>query len=192
MNLYAQVCQHRNFSACKFFSEVFSLNVLLKYAMAPKFDEEMRAEIFKLIRNLYIDQEPYTYNFKPNLVRVVDAARFLDRKKTIVIEQQLSSRNQNQTVLDYSGEPIGGLLTGHILLPKKKRMFLFDDASVIGDEKLQGELEEIIDDFKETLLKFLERKQEQLNQSASSEIVYNRLTLEIIKVLHMLLKFGLF
>jgi hypothetical protein len=49
--------------------------------MASKLEEDMKAEIFKLIRTLYIDREPYTVSFRPNLVRVVDASKYLGKKK---------------------------------------------------------------------------------------------------------------
>lgn len=126
--------------------------------MTNKLDEEMKAEIFKLIRNLYIDREPYTISYRPNLVRVLDASRYLSKKK--VLNQESHRSPNHQSSIEFSGEPIGGLLSGHILLPKKKRLFLYDEATLIGQEEDEGELKEFLHEFKEELLGYLLKKQE--------------------------------
>ena len=75
INLYAKLCSHRNFNACKYLGEKFSLNSLIKYATNTDLDDDFRAAVYNLIRNLYIDREPYTILHKPNLVRVLDQSK---------------------------------------------------------------------------------------------------------------------
>jgi hypothetical protein len=71
------------------------------------------------------------------LVRVVDATRYLNKKK----QTEFSHRSPNfYTSVEFSGEPIGGLLSGHVLLPKKKRLFLFDDATIVDKEEDESEI----------------------------------------------------
>jgi hypothetical protein len=65
--------------------------------------------------------------------------------------------------MELSNEPIGGLLSGHILLPKKQRLFLCDDGILGQSIEDEGELKEFLHEFKGELLIYLQKKQEQLN-----------------------------
>ena len=49
-----------------------------------------------------------------------------------------------------------------------------------------------LNDFKSELLNYLKRQYDLLQTCPPVEKVYNVLTLEVIKILHMLLQFGLF
>jgi hypothetical protein len=47
----------------------------------PSFDEEMRAAFYKLTRVIYLDQEPFSIQHRPNLVRLFDPLLKNDQKK---------------------------------------------------------------------------------------------------------------
>ncbi|CAD8076144.1 unnamed protein product [Paramecium sonneborni] len=70
----------------------------------------------------------------------------------------------------------------------QKTLFLFDETSSQKQEK--GEFD--IQKLKLKMLKYLEDQSEKLNKNLGEETVYNLETLEIIKILELMLKFELF
>jgi hypothetical protein len=69
------LCANRNFTALKFVSHHLSLQALVKHAKNMSLDENFRAHLYNLIRNVYIDREPYSDQNKPNLVRLIDPSK---------------------------------------------------------------------------------------------------------------------
>ncbi|CAD8153241.1 unnamed protein product [Paramecium pentaurelia] len=70
----------------------------------------------------------------------------------------------------------------------QKQLFLFDEAS--SKKQLKGDFD--IQKLKSKMLKFLTYQSEKLDKNLDENLVYNMETLEIIKILELMLKFELF
>lgn len=75
LNLFSCLCLNRNYNTCKFFNEVFPLNILVKYILSESIDKDFRAIFCRLMRTLYLDKEPFTIQIKPNLIRIMKKTR---------------------------------------------------------------------------------------------------------------------
>lgn len=71
LNLFSCLCLNRNYNTCKFFNEVFPLNILVKYILSENINQDFRAIFCRLMRTLYLDKEPFTIQIKPNLIRMM-------------------------------------------------------------------------------------------------------------------------
>ena len=81
----------RNVHACAAFSRIFPLEVLRNYVMTEHFGTEVRALLVRLLRNLYIDREPYEIQRKPDLVIVFEYEKTMLEVKPIKEKSLLMS-----------------------------------------------------------------------------------------------------
>jgi hypothetical protein len=68
LKLYANLCLNRNVLACQNLCHIFPLSILQSYVALEHIGEEVRGYLVTLIRNLYIDREPYEVQKKPDLL----------------------------------------------------------------------------------------------------------------------------
>jgi len=71
LELYSKLCLSRNYNCCRFFAEIFPLNLLVKYLLTNDLDVEIRAIMCSLISNIYLDKEPRIMIIRPNLIRKI-------------------------------------------------------------------------------------------------------------------------
>ena len=71
LELYSKLCLSRNYNCCRFFAEIFPLNLLVKYLLTNDLDVEIRAIMCSLISNIYVDKEPRIMIIRPNLIRKI-------------------------------------------------------------------------------------------------------------------------
>lgn len=168
LQMYAMVCLNRNFSAIKKIQSLFSLKAIKSLAYHPKIPEDIKALFYLLIRTVHLDMEPYQVQMKPSLVRVACA-----KKKDMEYKPKVTS-----TEFIIYGE-------------SHKKMYLYMDENDKDLYDFNEENEIPIEEFKGELLTYLQSKADYLLMFGTPLKVYNELTLEIIKILKILLKFGL-
>lgn len=72
LELYSKLCLSRNYNCCKFFGEMFPLNLLVRYLLTRDLDLDIRAIMCSLICNIYVNKDPRIMIVRPNLVRKLD------------------------------------------------------------------------------------------------------------------------
>lgn len=111
----------------------------------------MRAYLFSLCKNLYLDREPYIAQIKPNMIRnIYDGQR---------MEEWLYDEDE------------------------------YNYAKFQDEEK---ELQYILQKFKKELINYLTSRVDHFLGTGEAQRAYSLLNLEIIRILYMVLQFGLF
>jgi hypothetical protein len=237
LNMISSLCADRNYNNCEHFASKYSMPTLLKYFNNNDVPPEFKACMIALIRNIYVDTEPMTIKFKPNLVRTQEVGGEIKEgatnrgggsmvkshktKEAQVVAIRASSNNggsqgDNQSVgsplqrADEDDQPLiirkkspnsnenGGVNSRSDLrqdsLPNEGRR---DKETPRKNARVD---EPTLNQLKQDLLQYLAGKSALLDPARAAEFdgvdkqneIFNVCTLEVIRTLALMLKFGLF
>lgn len=182
LSLFSNLCLNRNYQPIKQFGEVFPLQILEKYIVDNKsgIDDEVQACFLKLVLNIYIDKDPRVYLNRPNLVRMIKSDKLLNR-----IE------DHNMTSMIRRAPQSSQKTAKQQFQIKSKPEELFDeDEDFKFKDTLESELS-ILKGLKKYMLNYLENLS-QLCMNCQGYKIYNVLTFQIVKILKIMLQFGIF
>ncbi|KAL4511687.1 hypothetical protein ABPG72_012532 [Tetrahymena utriculariae] len=210
LNLFSNLCLNRNYNCCNYFMEIFPLKTLIEHVENELIkNEQVKAAFLKLVHYIYLDKEPRTIQIKPNHIRIID------QEADQLFMEKLQSERKRVASLSYKESTQNNHQNGNIemqnfqILPQASKLNKLNQNNqeavsllqkVEGQELLttmneqdQNEINSL-KKLKSDLLKFLLQKEELLKKvtHGTQDKIFNAMTYEAIKMLKMMLKFGIF
>lgn len=178
LDLYATLCQNRNYSSSKSIAKIFTITSLIRYIENDEIPDDIRAVLIKIVSVIHIDREPRTVQERPSLVKIINVDKDSSESKPPAYEKYKTVKAAIE-----SGNEIE---MTNILHPNK------DEAEpILG--KTEDHLEkEVLDRIKTFIFNHLQRMSDLCAKQEPAHVIYNQLTYEIIKTVCLMLKFGLF
>ncbi|CAD8133483.1 unnamed protein product [Paramecium octaurelia] len=209
LNLIANLCLSRNTLACKTFQQTFLFNKTLPFVENSNLKEEIRAVFLKLIRVLYIDQEPYQTQKRPELVREIIYDKSILTTKLIkqdggilsmlkmnannyvsfeeIQKRQLEPLISKDTIL-YQTMRVKKLRQQQINWERIQKEQAIDESEVEESEEVKKFLQSLI----KILIQHIQESAQKLSSLKQGRLIYNILTLEVIQIVKLIFQFGFF
>lgn len=185
--MFASLCHNRNSITSSFFRNKFPMDLLVHYIADPALTDDFKALFFRLLRVLYIDKEPRQFlSFPTRARKYYDEAKTVVQDKPYFVDRSKQNKKElwkQQTSLDIKNKYSD-------IAPDDTLLFAKRETRIIAGSELRKELL-LIGQLRTQIIENIEQKATpMLKADFKSSDFYNEFTLELLKTLNMMLKFG--
>ena len=203
LELFASLSMDRNSTSSKQLSKVFTLDALMNYMFNTEIPESFRATFIRLLSSIHIDKEPRMVQEKPNLVRIVDMEKLSPQSPAQIqvsnspspkMKPRKKKSRKKSSIIMVSKSPLE-IESNKPLMPAMTMEEEEEEGSDDSGDEDTGDEKMLLSILKIKLLNYLADKAAQLEDAKEKKIkvdIFNNFTLEILRMVGKMIRFGLF